>query len=218
MTLKKLRIYGLSVQLHQVCEDLRVWTKVISSLAEGSHSKLDLTKVAHHRNIIQHRLLMAVFDSTSNFEGCSRMISVTKRYKYSGAINQVFSTALLIYSTGVTFPTRNHHLHKTLAQVLKSQLVVDSSELQTSELRPLRIWLGTMGFLASMQASCKNLKLWFIKNLVEEEQRCTSEIGCQAPSAWSDVKRQCLVPILWSDEACDRAAQTMWEEVQLILQ
>jgi hypothetical protein len=191
----QLRKIGLSHELVEVFQAMKIYTSVLEVYIDGSLLEPNLIKFCDQRNLIQHQLLS--LPSADKISGISLQDKqVYELYRISG----------IIYSIGVMFPLPDHTTPLTyLSLTLKHHLQVCHLNLYLSltGLIDIFLWAITMGGVA---ATGTHERAWFVKSL--KMQAVAAQL-----SQWSDLK-QSLKRILWFDSACDKAGQQLWSEAQ----
>ncbi|KAJ4138493.1 hypothetical protein NW768_002328 [Fusarium equiseti] len=185
---------GLSTALQEVVYDMRIWVTVIEGYHCGLLKSLDTSLLAAHRDLIQQQLLATLPDEEAIIE---------EDIEATASVNNLFQTALLIFSLGVIFPITYAPPYHRLARRLRSQI-----EYHVAQASPdLLTWLGMLGVLCCKQVG-NGLRGWFIHFLGTMERKRSSVRD------WSITKRESLQPFLWSVVSCDVAAEVAWSEVQ----
>ena len=192
---RQLRQFGLSPELVEVFQAMKIYTSMLEAYIDGSLLEPDLIRFCEQRNLIQHRLMS--LPSANKLSG----ISLQERQIY-----ELCRISGIIYSTGVIFPLPARvNLLPTLSRNLKYNLQACNLDLYLSlaDLVDFLLWVMVMG---GVTAACTREKAWYIKSL--KKLAPAAEL-----SQWPDAK-QSLKLFLWLDNACDKAGQELWSEVE----
>ncbi|KAF5713923.1 hypothetical protein FGLOB1_3723 [Fusarium globosum] len=204
----RLNVLGLSVDIREVIYDMRIWVKVIEAYHHNTLTNPDLSLLAAHRDLIQQRLLATLPDG---YDGKKlEQIDTPSTTTADHWINEIIQTALLIFSLGVTCPISYAPPYHHAAQRLQAQLILYKDRATHLGLSDLLIWLGMLGILCTEQVGSQ-LREWFVGflGLVEQKHGLAGDIR-----DWDMVKKESLVPILWSSVACDATAGRAWRDVK----
>lgn len=231
--------WGLSEEVQELFLDLRVWNKVLKlysrSFNDPDCPKTNLSLVALCRNLLQHRVLQC---TSCVFGGVDEVVAETKSIPQDSAPNVgiIIQIDLLIYSVGVLFPTQHCPMWERLIKTLQHHLsmwIPQLLELHDTALTGCLIWSSFLGGLAACQIGNSSARAWFVEFLCHVETRmigialakhddlpCLDKSFCDhrrkpvlIARSWSDIKTTCLDPLIWSEKACDTAAQKIWDDV-----
>ncbi|KAF4435840.1 hypothetical protein F53441_13417 [Fusarium austroafricanum] len=207
----KLSELGLVDNIREVICDIRIWVKVIEAYHHGLLTNPDSSLLAAHRNLIQQRLLATLpegYDgtkplSTENIDQAAENENVW--------INEITQTALLIFSLGVTCPITYAPSYHHSTRRLQAQIERYMQSAIEMELFDFLTWLGMFGALCAEQVG-DGRREWYIQFLSTIERK---HIITRTTRTWEQVKQESLEPFLWSEVACDAAAEKTWFHAQL---
>lgn len=222
--------HGLSAEVHEVMLDMRVWALLLPKLQAEYNVRIGGSMLALRRNIIQHRLLCTINTEAELLLRSSTQSKAVPIYQRSSTVTKLVRTGLLVFSVGVMFPVQYASVYATLLEQLRNLLTKHLSTLLDRELYNLITWLCILGCLATSRAPTHGSRGFFIDTMCQaEELRAStfsskaaelymengiSGVGYTNPPSWDFVKKSCLTPFVWNDEACDSGAQLIWFEVQ----
>ena len=216
--------HGLAEEFEEMMRNLRIWVRVLAKYQNQTIIRPDLSIMASHRDLLQHRLLSTI--SPHGFLDFHRIneVNETPSMDQAGDIKRLVQLALIIFSLGVYFPVTYPRPYKVLMTELKAQITQDREALLRLGLHHFLIWLCMLGSLCAATVLEDDAKDWFIDILCQAEAALAGTSGGlgMPPTIharivvrpWAQVKEGSLVPFVWWDEACDAGGQIIWEEVR----